>query len=209
MRASGHDPIRGEYTRAATHYDRRWADYIERSTRETLARLSSNAADQVLDIGCGTGVLLERLSRTVDPRQLTGVDLTPAMLAVARRRLPAGVALSAARAEALPFNEDSFDVVISCNVFHFIDDPTAGLREMHRVLRPGGRVVITDWCRDYRSCRVVERWLRLTGRAHHRVHGSRELSELLAESGFAELAQDRYRIDWWWGSMTLTGRKTS
>ena len=202
------DPARREYTRDAARYDRRWARYVERSTDATLARLSLTATDRVLDIGCGTGALLERLTRSIEPHRLTGVDLTPAMLAVAHDRLPDGVALHTARAEALPFDDHAFDVVISCSVFHFIHDPAAALREIHRVLRPDGRVVITDWCRDYLACRILERWLRLARRPHHRIHASAELAELLRASGFTRIVPARYRIDWWWGLMTLTGRTT-
>jgi ubiquinone/menaquinone biosynthesis C-methylase UbiE len=85
--------IVAEYARLAPSYDERWAFYIEGTTRETLARLTLKPGDQLLDVGCGTGALLHRLSRSHPAELLTGLDPVPEMLAVARGRLPPEVGL--------------------------------------------------------------------------------------------------------------------
>lgn len=200
---SGNESIREEYTAAAADYDRRWGRYVDRSVGATLARAAVATGERVVDIGCGTGALLERLAREQPADRLTGVDLTPAMLAVARGRLPAAVALEAARAEYLPFRDGTFDVAISCNVLHFVPAPERALGEMRRVIRPGGRIVITDWRHDFLACRILQRWQRLTGRPHHRIHRSTELAEALQALGFRDITLERYRIGWWWGMMTV------
>jgi len=188
----------------AWEYDRRWARYVDRSVRATLARLSiPKTTGRVVDIGCGTGVLLGRLADTMPANRLVGIDLTPAMLAVARARLPAATALQIARAEALPLADDAVDTAISCNAFHYVRDPDRALREMYRVLRPGGRLVLTDWCHDDLACRLLDRWLRLTGRSHHRTYRAGQLAAMLETTGFAGITCDRYRLGWW-GMMTLT-----
>ena len=138
-----------EYARLAPDYDEKWSFYVEATTRETLARLSLRPADRLLDVGCGTGVLLDRLSRAHPATLLSGVDPVPEMLAVARRRLPPEIELREGWAERLPFEDGRFDVLVSCNMFHYIRHPAAALREMGRVLSPGGWLVITDWCDDY------------------------------------------------------------
>jgi ubiquinone/menaquinone biosynthesis C-methylase UbiE len=66
----------------------------------------------LLDVGCGTGVLLHRLSRSHAPSRLSGVDPVPEMLAISRRRLPPEVELREGWAERLPFETDRFDVVV-------------------------------------------------------------------------------------------------
>lgn len=129
------------------------------------------------------------------------------MLEVARRRLGAAIDLEQARAEALPFGDATFDVVVSTSAFHFIRQPVAALRETFRVSKPSGRVVITDWCHDYLACRIYDMFLRAFSRAHFRTYGSREYRELLAEAGFASLDVERYRINWLWGLMTATATK--
>jgi ubiquinone/menaquinone biosynthesis C-methylase UbiE len=196
------NPLEKEYSRLAEDYDTKWSFYIEKTTRETMARLSVRPTDRVLDVGCGTGALLRQLAHTYPQAHLVGVDPVPAMLAVARRRLPTSVELHEGWAERLPYDDESFDVVVSCNVFHYIRQPVVALREMERVLRPGGQLVITDWCDDYLACRVCDWYLRLFSRAHYRVYRERECLRLLKETGFQQVDIECYRISWLWGLMT-------
>ena len=77
---------------------------------------------------------------------------------------------------------------------------------MARVLRPNGRLVITDWCDDYIACRLCDLWLRAFNRAHFRTYGEKVCRHLLEEAGFIAVRVDAYRINWLWGLMTAVGR---
>jgi ubiquinone/menaquinone biosynthesis C-methylase UbiE len=194
--------VRAEYDALAPHYERRWSGYIAASVEETLKRAQPLQGERVLDVGCGTGVLLERLVDRYPDSQLTGVDLSPAMVAQARRRLPERVTLDVADAEALPFPDHSFDLVFSVSSFHFWPAPELALADLRRVLRPGGRLVITDWCDEYLACRICDRILRLVNRAHQRIYGRSECATLLTGADFQLGSLERYRISWLWGLMT-------
>lgn len=196
------NPVVDEYSRLAEDYDSRWSFYVDATTRETMARLSVGPTDRVLDVGCGTGALLHQLARIYPQAQLAGVDPVPEMLAVARRRLPPSVDLRKGWAERLPFADGCFDVVVSCNMFHYIRKPIAALNEMGRVLRSGGALVITDWCDDYLACRVCNSYLRLFSPAHFKVYREEECLHLLKEAGHPHVDIERYRISWLWGLMT-------
>lgn len=205
-----HDPHRAvqrEYGRLAERYDDRWASYVGASVRETLRRLPPGAVGSLLDIGCGTGAFLEAVTRDRPGLTVAGVDISPDMLAVARRRLPESAGLHVAPADALPFPDESFDFAVTTNAFHFFRAPEAALREIYRVLRPGGAVVVTDWCHDYLTCRLCDRLLALFTAAHHRTYGSAECRRLLERAGFDAIAVDSYKISWLWGLMTATARK--
>lgn len=207
MSTHRHEAVAREYRRLADCYDERWAFYIQATLRETLNRLPADPGSDVLDIACGTGAMLEAVKAAHPGAKLTGVDVSPEMLACARRRLPDGVMFEAAPADDLPFPDGGFDTVITTNSFHFFRAPETALREMHRVLRPGGALVITDWCDDYVSCKVTDRWLRLFNAAHFRCYGSIGLGALLQAAEFEEVALERYKINWLWGLMTATARK--
>jgi len=134
--------------------------------------------------------------------RLAGVDPVPAMLEVARGRLPPTVDLREGWADRLPYADDTFHTVVSCNMFHYIRQPIAALREMRRVLRDGGELVITDWCDDYLACRVCDWYLRMFSPGHVKVYRERDCFRMLEEAGLARASIIRYKISWLWGLMT-------
>lgn len=102
------------------------------------------AGDRVLDVACGSGVLARRAAlRTAPGGSVAGLDPDPGMLAVARESAP-GIGWRQGAAEAIPFPDEEFDAVVSQFGLMFMD-PQAALREMLRVLRPSGRLVIAVW----------------------------------------------------------------
>ena len=208
-RRSGQPSVIEEYARLAPTYDARWSFYVEATTRETLARLRLRPTERLLDVGCGTGALLARLAGPHPTALLAGIDPVPEMLAVARRRLAPAVDLREGWAEALPFASERFDVVVSNNMLHYVRQPLAALREMGRVLRPGGRLVITDWCDDYLACRLCDLYLRLFSPSHVKVYRRRECLRLLRDAGHRDVEVDRYKISWLWGLMTATAMKAA
>ena len=149
--------------------------------------------DTVLDVGCGTGVLArEALRRVESEGQVAGVDLNEGMLAVAARTEP-NIELRRGDAASLPFDDASFDVVVSQFALMYFPDRVASLREMWRTLAPEGRLAIAVWApidhaRGYQI--LVEIAARQCGReaadvlAAPFVLGDQvELANLFADSG--------------------------
>ncbi len=105
--------------------------------------------DAVLDIGCGAGVDSLVAARLVgEGGRVVGIDITPAMIEQARDHLARlgwpQVSFQEGEAEALPFPDADFDVVISNGVFNLSLDKARALEEVHRVLKPGGRFMLAD-----------------------------------------------------------------
>ncbi|MGH8764514.1 MAG: class I SAM-dependent methyltransferase [Burkholderiales bacterium] len=207
MNSDHSDPVVKEYSAAAKDYDSKWSFYVESTTRETLARLHMQSADRVLDIGCGTGELLSKLAAKYPMAVLAGMDPVAEMLTIAKGKLSENVDLRLGWADALPWQDDSFDVVVSCNMFHYITHPVAAILEMDRVLRPGGQIIITDWCDDYLACRACNLYLRMTTKAHYKTYRQSECLQLLGDAGHGDAGIERYKINWLWGLMTARARK--
>jgi ubiquinone/menaquinone biosynthesis C-methylase UbiE len=201
------DPVVKEYAAQARDYDRTWSFYIEATTQATLKRLPMSAQARVLDVGCGTGELLRRLRARYPAAVLAGLDPVEEMLVVAKEKLSGKEDLRVGYADALPWNSGSFDVVVSCNMFHYITHPVVALQEMGRVLRPGGTLVMTDWCDDYLACRLCNLYLRLTNRAFYRTYRQKECLELFHAAGYRDVGIERYKISWLWGLMTAVVKK--
>lgn len=115
------------------------ADLVERAAPAAGAR--------VLDVACGTGVVARLLPPRVGPTgQVTGLDLNPGMLTAARTATAgAPIEWLEGSAQAMPLPDGAFDLVLCQQGLQFFPDKAAALREMHRVLAPGGRLFIAVW----------------------------------------------------------------
>ncbi len=200
-------PVQKEYAQLARKYDDKWRFYVEATLKQTLERVELHSGERLLDIGCGTGVLLEAIEKRYPDTILTGVDPTQEMLDIAARRLSKKTHIEQSWAEKLSFDDEMFDLIVSCNMFHYIRQPKVALSEMMRVLKPAGRLVITDWCHDYFACQICDLFLQVFNRAHFKTYRREECYKLISSSGFDEIKIDLYKINWFWGMMTATAYK--
>ncbi|MBI3967315.1 MAG: methyltransferase domain-containing protein [Chloroflexi bacterium] len=127
----------------------------QRATRAAYLELLSVApGDRVLDVGCGSGVVTRDLARRVAPTgHATGVDPSPDLLAIAREladqeNLGPTIDFRVGDARSLPFDSATFDVGLAVTVFSHIPGGEAGVAELVRVVRPGGRVAVVDFDPD-------------------------------------------------------------
>ena len=119
-------------------------------------------SDIIVDVGCGNGMYLAELARRGCAGRVLGVDLSFGMLAAARDRVPgAAVALASADATALPLRDSVAGLVLAPHMLYHVPDPADALRELRRVTRPGGRVVIVlngpDHLRELRAAVAAAR----------------------------------------------------
>lgn len=138
MKADHYDSFAESY--AAENESSLLNAYYERPAMIALA--GGVDGHRILDAGCGSGPLSAALS--AKGAIMTGVDASPAMLELARQRLGATADLHVADlGRPLPFADDSFDDVVSSLVLHYLEDWSAPLAELRRVLKPGGRLILS------------------------------------------------------------------
>ncbi len=128
----------------ADAYDRFMGRYSEPLAAEFLELTEVRAGQRAVDVGCGPGALTARLVARLGAAAVAAVDPSPSFVAAALERFP-GVDVRTGTAEDLPFDDDSFDLAAAQLVVHFMADPVQGLRQMARVVRPGGTVAACVW----------------------------------------------------------------
>lgn len=180
-----------EFTEAAKIYESGHAGIYEMCKDDypqMLEELALEPFEDVLDVGCGTGAVLELLHGEYPGKHLTGLDLTSKMIEAACAKQLGNVRFVVGDAEALPFEPQSFDAVLCSNSFHHYPHPERFFAEAARVLRPGGRLIL----RDYTSSDFVV-WLmntfelplaRLAGHGDVRICKVSELRALAERAGF-------------------------
>lgn len=129
--------------RAYEPYVGRWSRAVARIFVE---RLAVPPAGCWLDVGCGTGALTEAILRQSAPRHVVGVDASPAYMSYARDRIADHRAsFEAGDARHLPLRDRTFDAGVGGLILNFVPDAAAAVREMARVVGPGGRVGTYVW----------------------------------------------------------------
>ena len=149
--------------------------------RLVLAELAVGPHDDVLELGFGGGELLGWLRDATDAN-VYGVDVSAAAVARARRRLGDAVELHEGSVESLPLADASIDAAASVNNLYFWPDPAAGMAELARVVRPGGRLAVA-----FEPPEELRKW---PGHRHgFRLFEEREVRALMKQAGFADIAR--------------------
>jgi ubiquinone/menaquinone biosynthesis C-methylase UbiE len=178
------------FDRAASDWDLMFtAEDLDR-LRHIIQRLEIKTGMNVLDLGCGTGILFDLSRREVGTSGfITGVDFSLKMACQARRNFPfPNVGVIDADASCLPFAENAFDMAIAFSSFPHFADQRKALAELHRVLKPGATVHIIHLVS---SAQLKEIHHRVGGAVEHdRLPSERELRAMLADAGFAEIEID-------------------
>jgi ubiquinone/menaquinone biosynthesis C-methylase UbiE len=161
-----------------------WRHFFQPVHERVLEALAEVDGKHVLDLGCGTGSLALRLWER--GARVTGIDASEGMLEIAEERARGreGLVFLRASLPELPLSDETFDIVVSSIAFHHFPSAPETLSRIHRVLKPGGRLLICDLCHE----RFADRLFLIYGRAvgHDTFYWSREsLSRLLTEAGFS------------------------
>lgn len=175
--------------------DPRWRRFL-------VSQTEAGPDATVLDVATGTGAVARELLATKGCT-VVGLDQSPQMLAEARRRLPADVKLIEARAEQLPFPDGAFDALTFTYLLRYVEDPAAVLRELARVVRPGGTIAGLEFAVPHGVWRPLwELYMRVGLPAAGRVlsRGWGEVGDFLGPSirNFYERYPEARLLELWW-----------
>jgi ubiquinone/menaquinone biosynthesis C-methylase UbiE len=188
--------ILDQFTRQAEGFAQAYTTRNEDVLERMIRAAQCSPEDATLDVACGPGVVACAFARVA--RHATGIDLTPAMLDQARKTQSeqglTNMTWDEGDVTVLPYRDAQFDVVTCRYVFHHLADPLVVLREMARVCRPGGRVVVAD-CTPREDCAEAYDTVEiLRDPSHTRGLPVAELAALFPAAGLPAPVVESFRL---------------
>lgn len=195
-RVSHEQLIHEQFSRQASTFGAVPSHSAEASLAELVELCAPRVSDQALDLACGPGIVTCRVARHV--KSIRGQDLVPAMLDRARARGTelglSNVGWDAGDSNALPYADGSFDLVLTRFSFHHLVEPLRTLREMRRVCKDGGRVVVADVAPSVETNERYDHFERIRDPSHTHALNEPELLGLFATAGLAVVRTARHGL---------------
>lgn len=153
----------------------------------TIEAFGLKQDSSLLDVGCGTGWAVRQAAELVPDGKACGIDISPGMISRAKEETEGtlNMEFKVADAESIPYDDNTFDAVMCTNSFHHYSSPVTALREMRRVLKAEGQLMIRD--SDRGACLWVRFWdtfNRAFEKGHVQYYTREETRQTLIEAGF-------------------------
>jgi SAM-dependent methyltransferase len=195
--ASHRDRILDQFTRQAAPFAASAAIRNEEALSRIVQWAGAGPDDTVLDVACGPGLLACAFARVA--RHATGVDMTPAMLEQARKTQEEqglqNISWQPGDVYSLPFPSAQFSIVSSRFAFHHLQDPMAALKEMRRVCKPNGKIVVADMAPLPEKAAALNAAELLRDPSHVRALPAEELVGLFEHAGLGTPQITNYRLE--------------
>jgi ubiquinone/menaquinone biosynthesis C-methylase UbiE len=195
--ASHDSRILDQFTRQAVSFASAAPIRNEEALMQIVQSAGAGPEDTVLDVACGPGLLACAFARVA--KHATGIDMTPAMLEQARKtqqeQALENVSWEQGDVYSLPFPDAQFSIVSSRFVFHHLQDPLAALKEMKRVCKAGGKIVVADMAPVPEKAAALNAAELLRDPSHVRAMPENELGALFAEAGLPSPQVSYYRLE--------------
>lgn len=173
-----------DYYQSANLFQRVWHG----KKWQTVTGFLTGKEKRVLDVGCASGYSTSQIGRAVPKAKITGIDINPKLIVSARKRYPR-FRFKLADGQNLPFRNNSFDTVVCTEVVEHLVSPQKGLREMNRVLAPGGKLILEVDTNSFLFRSIWFFWTRFSkGRTWQETHlhhfAILQLERLIRKAGF-------------------------
>ena len=189
---------KAKWDRWAENFDTKsWRrEFLRNGQRSVISLLDIKPGMHFLDVGCGTGWAAGEVARLAGGKgEFYGVDLSPKMIEKAQENFGGREEMHFLRAnvENIPLESDFFDAMICTNSFHHYPRPDRALAEMHRLLKPGGKVFILDPTADNLVFKLADKIIPRFEPEHVKMYSTREFQQMFQEAGLRDVTSEAVR----------------
>lgn len=190
MSMNAKDKTKQHFNETASDYNNSTdGKFVEPMYGVIVKEIQKSQGGKILDIGCGNGNLFTYLPD--GKYELFGVDFSENMISEAKRNCKQKATFSLADAEKLPFDSDEFDIIVCNASFHHYIHPNAVLKEMHRVLKYGGKVLIGDPYFSTVVRPIMNVLVKFSNEGDYHFYGFGEMKKLFVKNGFNPVSSIR------------------
>lgn len=177
---AAYDKKANKYTQT---FDSKVTEYLK---KRAIEKLAFENGDKVLDVACGIGDLLKRLKEKslID---IYGVDISSKMVEESRKNLNGNNNIKVGNVESIPFDNEMFDSVITTAAFHHFQNPIEAIKDIKRVLKPGGRIIIYDFTLPIVVRQMVNPFIKLSPEGDVKFYSLKEIKEMFTNEGFESI----------------------
>lgn len=152
-----------------------------------MNRLSGIPFENVLDVGCGTGEILNTIKNIYHTVSMYGIDISEEMLKKAKEKLLDNADLSLGDAEHLPYENGKFDLLMCTDSFHHYPNPQKAIEEFHRVLKTDGHILLADFWKPFPIRQLMNIFIPFSNEGDVKVYSKKEIISFLSNSGFQNI----------------------
>jgi len=172
-------------------------EFLRKCQRGAISILDIQENISILDIGCGTGWALGQIAKTVKGKgSFYGVDLSSLMIEKAQENFKDEKQFHfiVSNAELIPLDDNMFNIIICINSFHHYFNPDKALKEMHRLLKNGGKLYILDPTADSWIFKILSKLMGLFEHAHEKLYSTKEYKEMILLSGLKYIGRRKIQM---------------
>lgn len=171
--------LKNHYDALAGNYETRWRDFLTTVRQQVMTYAAQTPPANILDFGCGTGIMLQMLGARYPDAALAGIDLCPAMRQIAQQNAP-----NATIKEKAGNTTERYDLVLSLNVLHHMNDAQNHLSFLREKCADNGRIILCDFAIDTLPMKMAEYlYWRPFHPVHNRAYSSKMLQKTIAQNG--------------------------
>lgn len=186
------------YNQLAEVYDKKWEEYNNKTTEEIIKNFKLNDNLRILEAGCGTGILIEKLLKLKPNIRILGVDISKEMLKIAKIRLGKykNVELLKKDIENLKLRE-KFDLIISNSSIHYLDNLDKVIRNFKSLLNENGELILVDWCKNSILFKILNFYWKLMINGFKQIYTVKQVKEILDMNGFLIKGAYTFKVGSW------------